>query len=197
MRSSSRSRLLASTLAAIVLTGGGAALAQAQSPSGADPATPRAVPAPSQGSPHGIHGPASAHGHPHHARAEHRRGDHDGGGHGGAMMGKGLLRGLNLSEAQRDRVFTIMHSQAPVMREQAKQVRQARQDLQALALAGELDDSRLRAAADRVSRAMADMAVLRARTHHEVFKVLTPEQQSQLRARLAERQHHGHGSHRG
>lgn len=112
------------------------------------------------------------------------------------MMGEGMLRGLNLSEAQRDRVFTIMHAQAPAMREQAKQVRKARQDLQALAMAGELDDSRLRAAADQASRAMADLAVLRARTHNEVFKVLTPEQQAQLRARIEQRQQHGLGPHR-
>lgn len=195
MSPSSPSRLLASSLAALVIAGG-AALVQAQAPAGADPAFPRTMPLHGHGSPHGAQGHGSPHGHPHHALAEHRRGDHDEGRHGGAMMSKGLLRGLNLSEAQRDRVFSIMHAQAPVVREHAKQVREARQALQTLALAGELDESRLRAAADRASKAMADMAVLRTRTHHEVFKVLTPEQQSQLRARLAERQQHGHGSHR-
>ena len=40
--------------------------------------------------------------------------------HGGPGMGGGMmsphLRGLNLSEAQRDKIFEIMHAQAPAMR---------------------------------------------------------------------------------
>ena len=194
--------ILAPSFAAMALALGGASIAQTPAPAGAPITRPQTLPG-HQGEPHAIqrgehhggqpgaysHGPA--HGQAHHAHAGHRHGEHDGG-----MMGKGMLRGLNLSEAQRDLVFSIMHTQAPAMREQTKQVRKARQDLQALAMAGDLDDSRLRAAADRASRAMADLAVLRTRTHNEVFKVLTAEQQAQLRARIEQRHQHGHGSHR-
>ena len=59
--------------------------------------------------------------------------------HGGAghpMMGGNMmpphLRGLNLTEAQQDKVFEIMHAQAPVMRDKAKVVRKAESDLRAL-----------------------------------------------------------------
>ena len=108
-------------------------------------------------------------------------------------MGAKLLQGLNLSEAQRDRVFAIMHAQAPALREQGKAVRKAREEMCALTFSGEFDEGRARAAAQKASQAMADMAMLRARTHNEVFKVLTPEQQAQLRARLERRHDHGPG----
>lgn len=132
----------------------------------------------------GPHGPRAGHGHP--------------GPDGFAMPGAGMLRGLNLSEAQRDRVFNILHAQAPKMREQAREARNARRDLQQLSMAGELDETRLQAAAQRASRAMTDMAVLRARTHNAVFRELTPEQQAQLKARIEHRSHpmqHGHPGH--
>lgn len=192
---------LAPAIAALALATAGLAFAQAPAPASADPSNaPRPVPMPMT-MPMTMPGqPASA---PDMARESHGRSAHadhgqrrtaPGEGYGGGMMGPKMLSGLNLSEAQRDRVFTILHTQAPAMREQAKQVRRARQDLQALSLSGELDESRLRAAAQRASQAMTDLAVLRARTHNEVFKVLTPEQQSQLRTRLEQRHQHHHGT---
>ena len=191
---------LATTATALALATAGLAFAQAPTPASPDPANaqrpmpmPMTMPGQPASPPNAAregHGPSAhaGHGHQHTQRGE---------GHGGGLMGPKMLSGLNLSEAQRDRVFTIMHAQAPAMREQAKQVRQARQDLQTLSLSGEMDESRLRAAAQRASQAMADLAVLRARTHNEVFKVLTPEQQSQLRTRLEQRHHHNHGTRHG
>ena len=65
------------------------------------------------------------------------------------MPGAGILRGVNLSEAQRDRVFAILHAQAPQMRAQALEAQTARQALQQVALAGELDEAKLQDLAQR------------------------------------------------
>ena len=113
------------------------------------------------------------------------------GGDGLMMPGAAMLRGLNLSQAQRDRVFAILHAQAPQLRTQMREARQARQALQQLALAGDLDEAKLQDAAQRASRAGADLAVLRARTQNALYKELTPEQQAQLKARMEHRGHRG------
>jgi Spy/CpxP family protein refolding chaperone len=143
------------------------------------PAAPNQEARPMQ--PHPGHGMHSGH----HAQSG-RQGDD-----GLMMPGAGMLRGLNLSDAQRDRVFSILHAQAPQLRTHMREARQARQALQQLALAGDLDEARLQEAAQRASRASADLAVLRARTQNALYKELTPEQQAQLKARMEHRGHRG------
>ena len=106
------------------------------------------------------------------------------GGHGGPGMGGEMmaphLRGLNLSEAQRDKVFEIMHAQAPVMREKAKAVRQAEDNLRALTSAADYNEAKARALADASAKAMSEMSLARAKAERQVFEVLTPEQRKQL-----------------
>jgi Spy/CpxP family protein refolding chaperone len=105
-------------------------------------------------------------------------------GRGGPGMGGEMmlphLRGLNLSEAQRDKIFEIMHAQAPLMREKAKAVRQAEDDLRALSSAPDYSDAKARALADTAAKAISEMSLARARTERQVFEALTPEQRKQL-----------------
>lgn len=119
------------------------------------------------------------------------QGGHDGhpgcgsfGGHGGPGMGGEQmmphLRGLNLSEAQRDKVFEIMHAQAPVMRDKAKAVRKAENDLRALTAADDFNEAKARALADTAAKAMSEMTLARAKAERQVFEVLTPEQRKQM-----------------
>lgn len=100
-----------------------------------------------------------------------------------AFMGGGpvppFLHGLNLSEAQRDKIFSLLHAQAPLMREQAKTAHKAQADLRALATSGEYDDAKAQALAESGARAMAEMAVLHARSDHQIYALLTPEQRKQ------------------
>src|SRR5438105_4956203 len=56
---------------------------------------------------------------------------HHGGQHGDHMRG-GFLRGLNLSEAQKDQIFKLKHDQAPAQRELMKSVRRSHEDLRKL-----------------------------------------------------------------
>jgi periplasmic protein CpxP/Spy len=105
--------------------------------------------------------------------------EHGGPGMGGEMMPP-HLRSLNLSEAQRDKVFEIMHAQAPVMREKAKAVRKAEDDLRALSAATDYSDAKARALADTAAKAMSEMTLARAKAERQVFEVLTPEQRKQM-----------------
>jgi periplasmic protein CpxP/Spy len=109
------------------------------------------------------------------------------GRHGGSPMMH--LRGLNLSEAQRDQVFKIFHDQAPAAHEQMKQVQAARQQLTQLAAADRFDEARARQAADAQAKALSNLAVLRAQTMHRVREVLTPEQRQKLDQRRDEHRH--------
>ncbi|MBS1145257.1 MAG: putative lipoprotein signal peptide [Proteobacteria bacterium] len=117
---------------------------------------------------------------------------HDGAaGHGHHMMGGNMmpphLHGLNLTEVQQDKVFEIMHAQAPVMREKAKALRKAEADLQALTAAPDYSEAKARGLADAAAKAMSDMTLARAQADRQVFDVLTPEQRKQLAERKAER----------
>lgn len=98
---------------------------------------------------------------------------------GGEMMPP-YMRGLNLTEAQRDKVFEIMHGQAPGMRDKAKALRQAEGDLHALAAAPDYSEAKARSLADAAAKAMADMALARTTAERRVVEVLTPEQRQKL-----------------
>lgn len=104
--------------------------------------------------------------------------------HGGPGMHGGMmpphLRGLNLTEAQRDKVFEIMHNQAPAMRDKAKAWRKAEDDLRALAAAPDYSDAKARSLADAAAKAKSEMTLARVKAERQVFEVLTPEQRKQL-----------------
>lgn len=118
-----------------------------------------------------------------------------GGGHGayGEMRGHDMrggvrmLRGLDLTEAQREQVRGIFKEQAPAMRERMQIARKAHQELRAASLAPSFDSARVRELADSAAKAMADAAVLRAEATSKVVALLTPEQ----RAKLEERRQRG------
>lgn len=121
-----------------------------------------------------------------------RRGERGPGGSFGAMHVE-VLRGLDLSEAQREQVRTIMASH----REETQALQQRQQAaMQALQASVEgTDEAAIRQQGEAVGAAIADAAVLRSKVRAEVWAVLTSEQQAkaeQLRAerktRMAERQ---------
>jgi Spy/CpxP family protein refolding chaperone len=97
---------------------------------------------------------------------------------GGDMMMR--LRGLNLTEQQRDQIFKIHHEAVPAMREQMKQVEKARTELRRVAMADKFDEAKARQAADAQAKAVAAMAVMRAQNMNRVRAVLTPEQRQKI-----------------
>lgn len=118
---------------------------------------------------------------------------HEGGRHGmshhraGPMGGAGFLRGLNLTDAQQDKVFELHHAQAPRERERMKIAHEARQALHALAAADGWDAKRAKELAQTHAQAMADLALMHAEFAQKVRAVLTPEQRKEADARFAER----------
>lgn len=119
-----------------------------------------------------------------------------GGGHCGAMDGRGpmgkrggerggemlphYLRGLNLTEAQRDKVFEVMHAQAPLTREKAKAHQAAEEALRKLAAGPDYNEAKARGLADTLGKSVAEMALVRAKADRQIFDILTPEQRQQL-----------------
>lgn len=111
------------------------------------------------------------------------------GGPGPRGMGEmpPYLRALNLSEAQRDKVFEIMHAQVPTMRDKAKAARKAEEDLRALSVAADYSEAKAKALADVLAKAMVDMSLARVKADRQVFETLAPEQQKVAMEFKAER----------
>lgn len=105
--------------------------------------------------------------------------------HGGPGMPPPFLHGLALTEAQQDKVFTILHSQVPYVREQDKALRKAREGLHALASAAQYDDTKAASQAQAAAQAMSNLELSRVRTEQKLLAVLTAEQRKQVEQRLA------------
>lgn len=125
-------------------------------------------------------------------------------GHGPGMMGRGpgpmgphgmgrhhggefFLRGLKLTEEQRDKIFAIKYAQMPQEREQHKAVAHARRDLRQMVMSGQYDEARVRTLSEALGRAVTREAQLRAQAGAKIMQVLTPEQRKQITDREARR----------
>lgn len=118
-------------------------------------------------------------------RPDARGGPDRGPGHGPRNPGRGahpLLEGIDLSEAQQDRLFAIMHEAAPKRREHDKAQRKAFEALRAASGTDRFDDARAAAAAQAFGAAVAAEELLRVRTDAQVMAMLTPQQREQLRS---------------
>lgn len=96
-----------------------------------------------------------------------------------------MLRGLDLSAEQRDRIFELRHAQEPRQREQMKQLRASREALHDLARSDSFDAAQARALADQHAKAVSEMAMARAEFASKLRALLTPEQRQTLDERRA------------
>ncbi|MYM87523.1 periplasmic heavy metal sensor [Rugamonas sp. FT82W] len=171
--------LLAASLALPLLAAGGAARADDQ---GGDAGTPpmmrhdgqqgRGHDGPDHGPGGGFHGGMPPFGGP---------------GMGGRPP---FAHGVELSEAQEDKVFAIVHAEQPYLREQGKAAAKAHEALRALGRAEQYDDAKAAALAKEAATAMANIALQHVRTEQKLLAVLTPEQrkkQAEGEARRAAR----------
>lgn len=107
----------------------------------------------------------------------------------GRGFGDGLppfLRGVELSEAQQDKVFAATYAQAPLLREQQKIAFKAHEQLRELAASNHYDDAKAVALANGAAQAMAKISLQHARLEQQLLAVLTPEQRQQVEARRDE-----------
>lgn len=127
-------------------------------------------------------GPGAHKGHFHKGHHGHHGHFHRAGMHSGHM-----LRGLDLTQEQRDKLFELRHAQAPKVRELGKTLRTSRKELRELSMSDSFDEAKAKQLADSASQAGAEMALLRAQLQNETFKVLTPEQREKLAKRAETR----------
>src|SRR5690606_33661746 len=106
-----------------------------------------------------------------------------------------FMRGLDLTEAQRDKIFEARHAVAPTLRDKGKKVREGRVAMREAAKAESFDEAKVRAASERVAKAQADVMVERLRVKQQVLAVLTPEQRTKLEQAQERRGKRHHGKH--
>jgi Spy/CpxP family protein refolding chaperone len=117
------------------------------------------------------------------ARAYGSPGEFVPGGHGGpGGSGRpGLLPPfIHLSEQQQDKLFDLRHAQEPALRAQFKELRSAHEQLRALALADNFDETHAKQVITRVVQAESEIELMHARLQHAAFALLTPEQRKRL-----------------
>jgi periplasmic protein CpxP/Spy len=104
-----------------------------------------------------------------------------------------FLAGLHLTDDQQDKVFAILYAAAPAMHEQSKALRKAHEALRDLNESPQYDENRVKGLADSAAKADSELTVLRARTEHEIFALLTAEQRKQLEEHRHEMGPRDHG----
>jgi protein CpxP len=98
------------------------------------------------------------------------------------------LRGVQLTDAQRDQVRSIMDAHRSEFESAGKALREAHRAFAEAGRAATVDEAALRTQSTAVANAMADEAILRAKVRAEVRGLLTAEQLQQLQNREAEMQ---------
>jgi protein CpxP len=109
------------------------------------------------------------------------------GGHPGHFGAPGMpfLHGLDLSDSQEDKIFQLMHSQAPYLHEQQRAHEKAMRALHDMRNADKFDDAAAAKLAQAAAQAQANLMLAHIRTHQKVLALLTPEQRKQLDERMA------------
>lgn len=98
----------------------------------------------------------------------------------GLLHAPPILHGLVLTEDQQDKIFELMHAQAPVLREKAKAAAKAQMGLRHLVHTESFDAAKARTLVDAHGKVLADMALMRAQFESRIRALLTPEQRKQF-----------------
>lgn len=106
------------------------------------------------------------------------------------------IESLDLDEAQRTAVLSVIDAARPSSRELRAQVRAAHQELRALLADPAVDESAVLAQADAIGTLRTELSKHRLRTLLEVREQLSPEQQRQLAEAMQQRQSGRHGERR-
>jgi periplasmic protein CpxP/Spy len=113
------------------------------------------------------------------------RGHMEGGpyGHAGGLAPlPHLLHQLDLSEAQKDKVFAITYAEIPQMRENRKQHEKLMEELVATSRTDQFDDKKAQVVADKLATLEKQEALAHARTDAKLYALLTPEQKEKVKA---------------
>lgn len=91
-----------------------------------------------------------------------------------------FLHHLELSDEQQDKVFNLLHDQAPKARDSFKAAAKAMEELQRLSSSDNFDTNKARSLAEAHGRAIAQMILIHAELDAKVHALLTPEQRKQF-----------------
>jgi len=101
------------------------------------------------------------------------------------------LHDITLSDEQQDKIFDLMHAQAPQVRLLARTLRKSHEQLRELGFSEKYDDATARSLIDAAAHAQSELELLRTHGDHEILALLTPEQRKQVTADLAAHAHGG------
>ena len=108
---------------------------------------------------------------------------------GGSAAAQGVpLRGLSLTDAQREQVRQLTQQHREQTRALVAQMRAAQDARRQAVEAVPFNEAQLRAAMQQVAEAETELAVLQARLQSDIHALLTPEQQAQVAKMRADRQ---------
>jgi Spy/CpxP family protein refolding chaperone len=114
-------------------------------------------------------------------------------GFGEATRPPPFMMDAGLTEDQQDKVFAILHAAAPALRDREKAAHKAREALHQFIRSSSFSDGTAASLAQAQGAAEAQLALLRTKMEHDVYAVLTPEQQSKIANREKEGDVHGRG----
>jgi len=109
----------------------------------------------------------------------------------GAMMGEHMLnyftKALNLTEDQQTQAKTILNNAQPTMKALMQQQHQIDQQLRNQAQ-GNYDAKQVQTLAAQKAQIQSQMTITETQLHHQLYQLLTPDQQTQLKQIEAERE---------
>jgi len=91
-----------------------------------------------------------------------------------------LARSLNLTDDQKTQMKAIMQKEHPAMKPLFEQSRQIEKQLRQYA-EGTYDEAKVRTLAAQKAQVETNLTVAETRIHYQLFQLLTPDQQSQLK----------------
>ncbi|MEW6732380.1 MAG: Spy/CpxP family protein refolding chaperone [Acidobacteriota bacterium] len=87
-----------------------------------------------------------------------------------------LIREVNLTDAQKQSIKTIVHNARPQAQQLHQQLKAKRLELREVLLAAEPDSARIQALSNDISQLAGQLAAHRIQTAAQISQVLTPEQ---------------------
>jgi Spy/CpxP family protein refolding chaperone len=88
---------------------------------------------------------------------------------------------VNLTESQRDQIFSIKHKQEALFYEQEKIVRKAKIDLHKLLASDQYDDDKAKAITEKLGKALGNTKFLRVQERHQIYALLTSDQRNVIK----------------
>lgn len=102
--------------------------------------------------------------------------------HMGMPLSPSPLADLDLTELQQEKIFELMHAQAPTIFEKEKIARKTMHDLRQLTQSERFDTAKAKSLAEAHGKAIAELIYLQTETQAKIWSLLAEAQRKQLAA---------------